>query len=191
MSMITEQVKRLREAADFRHTIGDYMTAGLHREAADTIETLSAKIQAANMERSSAYYNGGWIPVKERLPERAEGGCDNWHTERVMVSAYGNMNDDGWESYETEIMTGRFIELEDAETREKDLCFEPDTITLFMPDEWDFIILDKDFKGHDKKENCLFYIDDTMTKTEYHDRFIQITAWQPLPEPYREDGETE
>ena len=29
MSLITEQIKRLREAADFRHTIGDYMTAGL------------------------------------------------------------------------------------------------------------------------------------------------------------------
>ena len=38
MSMITEQINSLREAADFRHTIGDYMTAGLHREAADTIE---------------------------------------------------------------------------------------------------------------------------------------------------------
>jgi len=38
MSMITELVERLRKAADFRHTIGDYMTAGLHREAANTIE---------------------------------------------------------------------------------------------------------------------------------------------------------
>lgn len=70
MSMITEQVKSLRRAADFRHTIGDYMTAGLHREAADTIEALSEKVRAANMERSTAYYNGGWIPVSERLPEK-------------------------------------------------------------------------------------------------------------------------
>lgn len=48
MSMITERVKRLREAADFRHTIGDYMTAGLHREAADTIEQLAAKVRKEN-----------------------------------------------------------------------------------------------------------------------------------------------
>ena len=70
MSMITEQINRLRKAADFRHTIGDYMTAGLHIEAAETIEALSERVRAANMERSTAYYNGGWIPVKERLPEK-------------------------------------------------------------------------------------------------------------------------
>ena len=59
--MITEQINRLRKAADFRHIIGDYMTAGLHIEAADTIEQLSAKVRAENGD--------GWIPVKERLPE--------------------------------------------------------------------------------------------------------------------------
>ena len=39
------------------------------KEFAQVIEELSAKLQAANMERSSQYYNGGWIPVSERLPE--------------------------------------------------------------------------------------------------------------------------
>ena len=38
------------------------------KEAADTIESLSAKLQAANMERSVEDC-GGWIPRKERLPE--------------------------------------------------------------------------------------------------------------------------
>lgn len=37
------------------------------KEAADTIESLYAKPQAANMERSADC--GGWIPCKERLPE--------------------------------------------------------------------------------------------------------------------------
>lgn len=68
MSMITEQIKRLKDEADLVERTHDY-TAKLLREAADTIETLSAKVQAANMERSTAYYNGGWIPVSERLPE--------------------------------------------------------------------------------------------------------------------------
>ena len=49
------------------------MTAGLHREAADTIEQLAAKVQVANMERSSAYYNGGWINVNDRLPTEPYG----------------------------------------------------------------------------------------------------------------------
>ena len=65
MSLITEQIKRLREYADNRK--GEI--ADICREAAETIETLSEKVRAANMERSSAYYNGGWIPVEERLPK--------------------------------------------------------------------------------------------------------------------------
>ena len=65
MSLITKQIKRLREYADNRK--GEI--ADICREAADTIEMLSEKVRAANMERSSAYYNGGWIPVSERLPE--------------------------------------------------------------------------------------------------------------------------
>lgn len=38
-------------------------------EAINAIKELSAKLSAANMERSSQYYNGGWIPCSERLPE--------------------------------------------------------------------------------------------------------------------------
>lgn len=66
MSMISEQVNALKDVAEV------YKHSGLYpvlREAADTIETLSAKVQAANMERSDRYYNGGWIPCSNRLPE--------------------------------------------------------------------------------------------------------------------------
>lgn len=41
--------------------------------AADAIEELSAKVVQQNMEKSSQYYGGGWIPVEERLPEEAFG----------------------------------------------------------------------------------------------------------------------
>lgn len=37
-------------------------------DAADTIESLSAKLQAANMERSADNF-GEWISCKDRLPE--------------------------------------------------------------------------------------------------------------------------
>lgn len=69
MSMISEQVKELREIAKnfseweynrFYDTIS---------KAADTIEALSAKLEAANMERSDRYYGGGWIACEDRLPE--------------------------------------------------------------------------------------------------------------------------
>ena len=71
MSLITEQIKRLKDEADLVECTHDY-TAKLLKEAAETIETLSEKVRAANMERSTAYYHGGWVPVKERLPEERE-----------------------------------------------------------------------------------------------------------------------
>lgn len=76
MSMITELIERLRESADDTELDMECSHAcdgecnKLLREAADVIEELSTKLQAANMERSSQYYNGGWIPCSERLPEK-------------------------------------------------------------------------------------------------------------------------
>ena len=67
MSMISEQIERLRKIADT-----GFSERGMARElfdAADTIEELSAKLASANMARSTAYYNDGWIPCSERLPE--------------------------------------------------------------------------------------------------------------------------
>lgn len=68
MSIISEQVKKLRYKADIYNTVGSAwelnraeakILQGLLRKAADTIETLSAKLAA----------NSGWIPCSERLPE--------------------------------------------------------------------------------------------------------------------------
>ena len=65
MSLISKQINDLRAYAKDRK--GEL--AKLVSDAADTIETLSAKLSAANTERSSQYYHGGWIPCSERLPE--------------------------------------------------------------------------------------------------------------------------
>lgn len=80
MSMITELVERLRKNSALLEIT--FSTAENLREAADVIEELSTKLQAANMERSSQYYNGGWIPVSERLPEV---------NQRVLVTSYGRV----------------------------------------------------------------------------------------------------
>lgn len=71
MSMISEQVNCLRGFAEVCRTVSDHITAKYLDGAADTIEELSAKLHNSQMERSSQYYNGGWIPVSERLPEEA------------------------------------------------------------------------------------------------------------------------
>ena len=65
MSLTSKQIDELRSYAKDRK--GEL--AKLINDAADTIELLSAKLHASQMERSSQYYHGGWIPCSERLPE--------------------------------------------------------------------------------------------------------------------------
>ena len=95
MSMITELVDRLRKDADFleKHSgeTDDFVKD--YKEAAEVISELSAKLQSANMERSSQYYNGGWISVKDRLPEPQKDG-DSDYSDCVLITLHiGNNND--------------------------------------------------------------------------------------------------
>ena len=78
MSLTSKQVDELREYAKGRK--GEL--AKLIKDAADTIELLSAKLSAVNLERSSQYYHGGWIPCSERLPDVAQ---------RVLLSGHGQV----------------------------------------------------------------------------------------------------
>ena len=64
---ISEQVKELRKVAENFREWEYNRFYDVISEVADTIESLSAKLQAANMERSAENY-GGWIPCRERLP---------------------------------------------------------------------------------------------------------------------------
>lgn len=64
---IIEQVKELRAYSNFSLYAREDKAKELLRQAADTIESLSSKLQAENMEQSADC--GGWIPCKERLPE--------------------------------------------------------------------------------------------------------------------------
>lgn len=68
MSLTSKLIDELRAYAKDRK--GEL--AKLINDAADTIEMLSAKLHASQMERSSQYYHGGWIPCSERLPEDLE-----------------------------------------------------------------------------------------------------------------------
>ena len=71
MSMISKQVDEIRHAA---RVYNHYpLLAKMLNGAADTITLLSEKLRAANMERSAAHYNDGWIPCSERLPDSSYG----------------------------------------------------------------------------------------------------------------------
>ena len=76
MSMISEQVKELREIASEFDLDGKEELSNMINEAADTIEALSAKLAATNMERSDRYYGGGWIACEDRLPDKEVLCCD-------------------------------------------------------------------------------------------------------------------
>ena len=74
MTAISEQVKELREYADDISSVfkeDSDVLKGTFKEAADTIESLSAKLQAANMERSDQRLDNGWIYCDDgkNLPE--------------------------------------------------------------------------------------------------------------------------
>ncbi len=64
----SELVKELRSAAEVHKNNNRYMV-NLLNSSADTIEALSAKLSAANLEQSERCYGGGWISCKDRLPE--------------------------------------------------------------------------------------------------------------------------
>ena len=69
MSLISKQIDELRAYA--KDSNGEL--AKLINDAADTIEELSTKLHASNMERSSQYYNDGWIPCSD-----CERRCEKW-----------------------------------------------------------------------------------------------------------------
>lgn len=75
MSMTSELVNRLKRHATMlknestNRGTTDMLCIKDMLEAADTIKELSLKLHNSQMERSSQYYHGGWIPADERLPE--------------------------------------------------------------------------------------------------------------------------
>ena len=72
MSMLSELVKELRKyAEEYKNLPWSEVcekTKRMLNNAADTIEELSAKVAKQSMERSSQYYNGGWIATEDCLP---------------------------------------------------------------------------------------------------------------------------
>ena len=76
MSMISEQVKKLRDKAFAYGYTSNSETESLLLQAANTIESLSAKLRAENMERS-AEDCGGWIECESgKLPDKEVICCD-------------------------------------------------------------------------------------------------------------------
>ena len=140
MSMITELIERLRQHADTFAKSG-FAVDGLvkdYREAADTIQLLSEKLHASQMERSSQYYHSGWIPVSERLPEKYGEYLVTWTADGLKRS---------------------FLCLAECEVLEYD---------------------------HEKNRFNVKWTLDEYTEAYKNP---MVTAWMPLPEPYKAESE--
>ena len=93
MSVLSEQIATLKEVGADPEGLcypQEYLQE-LINQATDTIETLSAKLQAANMERSTSCYNGGWIECEEKLPPQPDENpsFDNKPLELYLVYVKG------------------------------------------------------------------------------------------------------
>ena len=111
--MIEQQLKEIRDMASVLRDEKRYAAEEIMRQTADTIETLSTKLAAANMERSDRYYGGGWI--YDRVPTKEE--CGRWRG-KFLVTVYANEPTVMYMEYEyTEIRgkeVGRWIWCEKA-----------------------------------------------------------------------------
>ena len=88
MSMINEQVKELRKAAKWFDAACFPEGSKLANEAADTIESLSFKLQAKNMELAAEDYGGGWIACSEKLPDKNGYYIIQTQTNNIKIARY-------------------------------------------------------------------------------------------------------
>lgn len=102
---ISEQVKELRETAELFDKIDDGRRMLL--QAADTIEALSAKLAAANMERSDRYYGGGKIKIsdlKDIISEDSNVGITAPdYGGFPLVDTWGNWINGGFKTLDVEV----------------------------------------------------------------------------------------
>ena len=104
MSLISKQIDELRAYAKDRKC----ELAKMINDAADTIEVLSAKLHASNMERSSQYYNNGWIPCNEMLPDEygeylVTKRTFGWNCEEYVSNDIAYFDNDGFHKADTVI----------------------------------------------------------------------------------------
>lgn len=164
MSMITHQVEELRNIADAMKYVKSNRISKVLRDAAETISVLSAKVAAQNMEKSIAYYSGGWIPVSERLPE--------------VKYCFSDVCEINYDCFESDfcLITWRGGYSGDI------------SMSVAKYTEWRYAdgIIDKEWVSE-----AINDLDDggriQMEEVSESDSKCVAMAWLPLPEPYKEE----
>lgn len=212
MSMISEFVEKLREkSALFSRSV--FAVAGIakdYKEAADIIEELSAKLASTNKERSRQYYKGNSEFV-EKLVDRLE-ELRKSESDREDYSDNHDYYEDWEYAFEDGASDGRHYAYVKSIKIIKELAEEykdvPDAnVGNWIPCEERLPEIFEDTKssevvlicGYDKHNDYSwqamgFYVEAESIKrwfladcknTEKPIDWIDIIAWQPLPQPYK------
>lgn len=169
MSMISEQVKKLREYAESCNIYPLDKNRGLPKilnDSADTIESLSAKLQSANMEQTVDGCNNciGWDSI--------HGGCTIHNTILGGCKDFCNIK------HSLEDCVSKWIPCNEKLPENPFGCL--------------VTVMDSRFNGKDFEEfeNILSYhvgySDGKWNDADGNQVPFEVIAWQPLPEPYRE-----
>lgn len=99
MSMISKQVEELREESRRMHDVGKYAWAVITRNAADTIEALSAKLAAHNLGQTVAVVRcrdcKHWHEWENGTGSchRSENGCTRFGVDATDYCSFGERED--------------------------------------------------------------------------------------------------
>ena len=165
MSMLSEQAKELRRQADVCECfIGSMNYAKHFRQAADTIESLSAKLAATNMERSERIL-GDCIDRQELMCELSEIFQDDATNDRFnYVLELADM----YAEYECCKVSDRYYGGRWIPCSEK------------FPEKFKPVLV-CDKKGNVCIRSVTWVGDGYCSWTQNK---LDVVAWMPLPEPY-------
>lgn len=169
MSMISEQVKELRKIAFAYGYTSNRDMESLLRQAADTIESLSAKLQAANMERTA---DAKMIDGNKLLKD----------LEKETFTA--DLYEHGWDGQTVDYLLclGDVKKVIDGYEQSAEDCGGWILCSERMPDNNRQVICC--FRNGIVR--VLVFLNHKFHSTAFSYEKSDIIAWQPLPEPYHE-----
>lgn len=185
---ISEQVKELRSLSDYWKN--DYEPRNAMRKAADTIESLSAKLQVVNMEQSKANYSIGDLSelIDKFGNEKIKGITDFEQVQVFNALKYLDM-------YQKVGTIEKFMELKQNMWQSVEDCsggwiYCGDGNNLPKDQEWYMTTCVINYSNPSLIEPFsteLFFDGENFDTEEIEDdsyTVCTILAWQHLPEPY-------
>ena len=149
MNMIENQLNKLRELAELQ---GVPYHKRIIKESADTIEALSAKLAAANMDRSDRYYD-----VRKELVEQHNKAFE-------LIKKMPLEGNEVWHGYVGGVMQtlGYLIDFVDKSDRHYGGGWQP--ISEYCRDKYDWVLIEY----FDGEEECVPQVAELRSDGKWH-----------------------